>query len=219
MALLALAGSIAMRAHADELTLYRCVDVRGTIAIQDRPCPVGSQQRVLKMQRPVDAPPSPPVATAPPPPPVEVRIVHDRGMPPTYECTNAQTGETYLNHSGVGQSRYVPYWAYGVGSGFAVFGTLTPAQALHPPPPVGPPQPPPRPAGNRHPYPRMGGGLLGYSYVEDHCDPLPQGEVCARLRDRDDALEKLIFNAQPSDRRTYEREQIGVREQLREGCG
>ena len=223
VAVLLLAASVAAR--ADDVTLYRCVGAKGAIAVQDQPCPKGMQQSVLKMVRPVDAPPppqpSPPAAPAPPP--VEVRVVSERYPQPMYECTNAETGETYLSRSGVPQSRAVPYWTLGAGDGFFVRGQLTPSQALHPPPPLRPPNQAPPPPTARPPrhgsHGRFAGGLAGYAYVEDSCVRLPQNEVCGRLRERDDALRKLIFNGQQDDRERYEREQKGLREQIREECG
>lgn len=220
LAFVALASVCA--AQAGDITLYRCVGAKGAIAVQDQPCPADAQQTVLKMVRPVDAPPRPQRIAEAAPAPVVVHDVQDRYPQPTWECTNAQTGETYLNHSGVPQSRYVPYWTTGVTDGFFVRGELTPSQALHPAPPLRrpdqPPPPPPERSAHRS-HGRSFGGLPGYAYVEDSCVPLQQDEVCARMRGRDDALQKLIFNAQPSDRGRYEREQKGVRQQLRADCG
>ena len=219
IAALALTGA----ARAGDVVLYRCVDAHQAIAVQDQPCPKDSHQDVLKMVRPIDAPPRPRAVatTASSPPAVEAHVMHDRYPQPMYECTNAETGETYLSSTGIPQSRYVPFWTFGVTDGFSVRGELTPSQALHPAPPLRPPnQPPPPPQDHstRHGHGRFG-GAPAYAYVEDSCVRLQQGEVCERLRDRDDALEKLIFNAQPSDRSRYEREQKGVREQMREDCG
>jgi hypothetical protein len=210
-------------ARAGDVTLYRCVGAKGAVSIQDQPCPRDAHQDVLKMVRPIDAPPRPQAVAvaAPSPPSVEVRVVRDHYPQPMFECTNAETGETYLSDTGVPQSRYVPFWNYGVVDNFSVRGELSDSQALHPSPPLRapnqPPPPPQRPA-HRNPHGRFLGGP-GYAYVQDSCVRLQQNEVCGRLRDRDDALEKLIFNAQPDERSRYEREQKGVRQQMREDCG
>jgi hypothetical protein len=208
-------------ARAGDVTLYRCVDAKGAIAVQDQPCPKDAQQTVLKMARPIDAPLRPQKIVAVQAPPLEVHVVSDRYPQPVWECTNAQTGETYLSDSGTPQSRYVSSWMYGVTGGFAVHGELTPSQALHPPPPLRPPnQPPPPPQQPPH-HDRHGHFLGGpaYAYVQDSCVRLQQNEVCEHLRDRDDVLRKLIFNSQPDERVQYEREQKGLRQQLREDCG
>ncbi len=205
---------------AGDVTLYRCVGAKGAIAVQDQPCPKDAQQTVLKMQRPVDAPPRPQKIVAAQAPPPEVLVVRDRYPQPQYECTNAVTGETYLSDSGVPQSRVVPYWTLGLSDGFSVRGELSPSQALHPPPPLRPPnQPPPQMPLHRGSHGRFFNGFPGYATVQDNCVRLQRGEACDRLRDRDDALGKLIFNAQQNDRARYEREQKGLREQIREDCG
>ena len=199
----------------DAVLIYRCEDARHHVALQDHPCPGDAQQKVLQMIRPVDAPPRPqPIASAAPPPPAEVRIVREYTPEPMYECTNAETGETYTSSSGVGQRRYVT-WA----AGFGDFVPIGPRPPLSQPVLVNPPlSPTPKP----HPieHPRHGRFVFpSTSYVEDSCVRLSRGETCERLRQRDDELGKLIFNGQANDRIRYDREQKGLRAQLRDDCG
>ena len=207
--LLLFGGLIAAKtAIADEVTIYRCVDPVGKVSLQDRPCPTGARQEVREMQRPQDPPPqSPPVAATPTPAPqaTEVRIVHVRAPQPLYECTNADTGETYLSQTGIPESRYVPFWTLGYGDPFAHVGGRPPT-----------PSPAPR-TGGRLPH-----GRFAYPpvvYVEDTCIRLPQDEICRRMHERDNELGTLIFNAQPNERANYERERKGVLEQMRDECG
>ncbi len=211
VALLLFGGLIitAGAARAGDVTIYRCVDAGGKIALQDRPCPKDVRQDVRQMIRPQDPPPRPqPIAAAAKPAPrdVEVRIVHDSYPQPTYQCTT-QDGGTYISHTGIPQGRYVPLWTFGFGRGNG-YPNGGRAQTL---------QPMQRPVGSQ----RHGGGDYGFplmTYVEDSCVRLQQDEVCASLHARNDALGTLIFNGQPSDRERYERERKGLLEQMRGDC-
>lgn len=42
----------AAMAAENTITLYRCTDTKGSISLQDEPCPKGTQQSVLQRQRP-----------------------------------------------------------------------------------------------------------------------------------------------------------------------
>ena len=186
-------------ARASDVTIYRCVGAASQITLQDHPCPKDARQDVRQMIRPQDAPPRPQtVATAKPAAPAtEVRVVHVRDPQPLYECTNAESGETYLNHSGRPESRYVPFPTLGYGDPFPNVGrhATTPG----------------RPPRGRLAYPSL-------VYVEDSCVRLPLDEACQRMRTRDDALGTLIFNSQPSDRARYEHERKILHEQMRDDC-
>lgn len=88
-----------VRAQAqDAITIYRCVDDKGAVSLQDDPCPSGHRQDRRDMTRPVDAPtpvaPKPaapvpveaePAAPAPPPAPVQIERP---APPPMYLCTS-----------------------------------------------------------------------------------------------------------------------------------
>ncbi|MEO8743111.1 MAG: DUF4124 domain-containing protein [Lysobacteraceae bacterium] len=199
-------------ARADEVTIYRCVDARGKVALQDRPCPKDVHQDVRQMVRPQDPPPgNNPVVVAEKPAPrdVEVRIVHDRyPPPPTYRCTTPD-GSSYISHTGIPQGRYVPLWTYGYGQGMAYGGAHMHGQAAVPA--AGPaPQHRDRFAGSY--------GRTSMTYVEDTCVRLSQDEVCQAMRDRIDQLGTLFFNGQPSDRERYDRESKGLKIQIRDEC-
>lgn len=205
-------------APTGDITIYRCVGPNHAITLQDRPCPKDVHQDVLQMVRPVDAPPRPqPVATVAPPP-VEVRVVHERESQPLYECTNAETGETYLSQSGAPQSRYVTYWSSGFGDNFGLIGPRPPLShpaLTHPPlslTPTPTPHPPMHPSHGRFAFPAA-------VYVTDTCVRLSQQETCAHMHERNDALGTLIFNGQANDRVRYEHEQKALREQLSDECG
>ena len=115
---------------ASEVTIYRCVAIGGKISLQDHPCPTDARQDVRQMIRPQDPPPrpqSPIVQAQPAPATTEVRIVHVRDPQPTYQCTTPD-GDTYINHTGIPQARYVPLWTlgFGRGDGFEDVGRPTP---------------------------------------------------------------------------------------------
>lgn len=156
LALLALATCLAMPnavradpADPPHITIYRCTDTQGRLALRDTPCLPGERQETTAMQRPQDPPPRPlslaqspastPVstgqsATAPPQEPARVYA------PPTavYRCTTPD-GEQYTSESPDGNPRWVPLWTLGypviVGPGYDRF-------------PGGYPSPPVRPAGH-----------------------------------------------------------------------
>ncbi len=198
---------LASPAYADDVIIYRCVNAGGKVTLQDRPCPKDVHQEVRQMLRPQDPPPRPePIASMPPPvsPTFEVRVY--RTPRPLYECTT-QDGAAYLSQNGIPQARYVPLWTTGIGMVEVGDGRMR----AQPSPGSG--------QFRRGGLVRSGPIAFGPSvYVEDSCRRLPQDEVCERMHARDDTLEKLIFNAQPSDRVGYEREQKGLRTQVRNDC-
>jgi Domain of unknown function (DUF4124) len=89
--LLAAAGAFA----GTPVTVYRCVDPKGAVSLQDEPCPKGSVQGTRQMQRPVDAPAKPAASAVPKsPPPVPARDPAPAPPsfvptpPPLYLCTS-----------------------------------------------------------------------------------------------------------------------------------
>lgn len=99
LTLLALAGS-AGGAARDTVTVYRCVDAKGRVTLQDDPCPAGTQSSTRQLQRPKDAPAKPaPAATAKPAPePIVERRRDTRPLlspPPMYRCTSYDGNERY----------------------------------------------------------------------------------------------------------------------------
>ncbi len=208
--LLAASSAIAPARAAGEVTIYRCVAAGNKVSLQDHPCPKDAHQDVREMIRPQDPPPRPqPIAKIVPvraPAQVEVRIVHVRDPQPLYEC-HSFDGSTYLSRTGVPVQRSVPLWVLGyrMSGGSDRFAD------------AGRPAPSPMPQRAGQPPDGRFANTPG-AWVEDRCVRLPQAEVCQRLRDRDDELGTLIFNAQPSDRVRYERERQGLVEQMRSDC-
>ncbi|HMB56224.1 MAG TPA: DUF4124 domain-containing protein [Arenimonas sp.] len=52
-------GDVPAALASSEVTVYRCVDIKGRVSLQGDPCPKGSQQVTRQMQRPIDPPPRP----------------------------------------------------------------------------------------------------------------------------------------------------------------
>ncbi|MGN6512622.1 MAG: DUF4124 domain-containing protein [Lysobacteraceae bacterium] len=205
----------------DEVTIYRCTDAAGHLALRDSPCPKGQAQQARTMQRPKDAPPAPapPPRAAEPeatPAPAPARVVYVQPPRPLYECVTPD-GAVYTSDTPEGHPRWVPLWTLGVplapyphpgGTGHAglaithgnvrISGSTTVVQ-----PPL---------------YAPMAAYGAG-TWVRDACHPLPQAEVCARLRDRREEIGRRFFNAQPNERDQLGREQRGIDARLDQDCG
>lgn len=220
----------------DPLTVYRCVDTQGHVTIGDAPCAKGSDAQVRQMQRPQDGEPlarrDP--AEAPPPPPPAPQVVVARAPQPMYECVTPE-GTRYTSESGDGNPRWVPLWTLGYRDRWR------PGPRPGPRPDasrgeaheagsswgrVGAPAPRPGPSPDRRPPPRPGHGGHGHAgyggggtWVRDTCHSLPQGEVCARLRDRRDGIRRRFFNAQERERDTLRAEERGINARLAADCG
>lgn len=204
---------------AAQVVIYRCTDAQGRLSLRDSPCPAGSQQDVRRMQRPKDAPlplPAPPVPTATPAAvPAAPAILVLRAPRPLYECVMPD-GERYTSDTPEGNPRRVPAWTLG-------YPALQRATVIEP----GGLELGYGPGGWRGRY--SSGSVrevvvptpAGYgaeTWVRDACHPLPQAEVCARLRDRRDEIGTRRFNAQPSDRERLERERRAVIERIAADC-
>lgn len=212
---LGLLPAMAMAAEpppAGSVRIYRCVAGNGAVTLQDAPCNGAHRQQVLDMQRPQDPPPRPVAAptTSPAPPPAEreVRIVTVQPPQPLYECI-APDGGRYTSDDGVGNPRWVPLWVGG----------------YYPPGPMGSPAPgsaggglPGGRPGHGHPHPG-GAAVTTGTWVRDACHPLPQQEVCARLRDRRWELVRRYNSALQSERQALTREQRGIEARLGRDCG
>ena len=221
-ALVVLLACLPLRAApaADEVTIYRCTDARGQLTLRDSPCPKGQAQEARSMLRPKDAPAPPPAprpraATVQPTPAVE-RVVVVQAPRPLYECVTPD-GSRYTSDTADGNPRWVPLWTLGV--------------------PIAPyPYPYPGLVGRTslaitHGRVHIGGertvvappvyGPATYgvgSWVRDSCHALPQADVCARLRDRRDEINRRFFNAQPSERDQLRVEERGVTARLAQDC-
>ena len=203
----------------DDVTIYRCTDAKGQLALRDSPCLKGERQETRSMQRPKDAPPRPsqpaplaPIISVAPPPP-QVIVAHTPR--PMYECVSPDNTR-YLSDTPEGRARWVPIWPNGY--------------------PIPPPYPGQEPGqlsirvdDNGHlsggyssgrprvlvpTYTEFGGG----TWVRDPCHALPQVEVCARLRDQRTDLRRRFTIAQPSERAVLGSEERSINARLDQDC-
>jgi hypothetical protein len=204
-------------AAQDDVTIYRCTDAKGHVILRDSPCTKGQAQETRTMLRPKDAPWHPPPAPVAPvrneAPAREVYVEH--APRPLYECVTPD-GELYTSETPEGNPRWVPLWTLGYpyGGGVLYGGIDRGSVSLT----------------TGHVRVDMGGTRVRppiYSdaawamgtWIRDECHALPPAEVCARLRDRRDEINRRFFNAQPSERDTLRVEERGVVARLDEDCG
>ena len=116
--LLAAAGTTcaAEPAPADKVTVYRCVDAKGKVSLQDSPCSKSSQQETREMLRPKDAPP---VKKKPAnPEPVIAQSLPTQSYiplpepPVLYQCTDYE-GKVRDSENYDPNPRCEPLWALG----------------------------------------------------------------------------------------------------------
>lgn len=215
--LLGLAGDAI--AAQDEVTIYRCTDAKGHVTLRDSPCAKGQAQEARSMLRPKDAPWHPPAAPQVAPvrseaPAREVAVEH--APRPLYECV-APDGQLYTSETPEGNPRWVPLWTLDYFSGGPVLhgggvdrvGVSVDTGNVH----IGM-----NGARGRPPIYSDAAWAMG-TWIRDECHALPPAEVCARLRDRRDEINRRFFNAQPSERDTLRVEERGVVARLDEDCG
>lgn len=212
-------------ANAGEVTIYRCTDAKGRLSLRDTPCRAGEKQEARSMVRPADPPPR--ATPAPAPAVVHVREPAPRYVVvtpprPLYECT-APDGERYPSDTMEGRPRWEPMWTYGylaypypTGGGHSARVTFSrdsgsssiSGSARF---------------GDRHPHrPPVVGIVPAYpsgQWVYDECHPLPQAEICDRLRDERYELNRRWNIAQPSERMEIDRETRGIDARLANDCG
>ena|SRR5690554_3081297 len=230
----------------DDVTIYRCTDADGRLALQDFPCADEEQQQVRTMARPRDpAPPSDagaapagPATPASPEPVVEVVV---RSPPrPMYECVTPD-GDRYTSDSGEGNPRPAPAWNWGGGhlagpgpgvppgargAGRRGSGIASPGMSTSPGPSLTtpsraqptPPPPPPRPRPPGHGHHPAWGYPGGGGVIRDECHRLPQARVCGLLGDRRTEIRRRMFNAQPTERAALREEERDITARLNEDC-
>lgn len=111
----AMAWAPAPAPAAGQVTVYRCVDANGRVALRDSPCTGGERQEVRNMLRPKDAPRAVPPAATPAPvaaPAAPPAVIVVRAPQPMYECTT-QDGKRYTSTTPEGNPRWVPLWTLG----------------------------------------------------------------------------------------------------------
>lgn len=178
--LVLLGAAVSAPAQSAELTVFRCVDDRGGVTLQDQRCPPGTAEEARQLRRPLDPPPAPrmaaPQSAAPPAvdiPVADPAAVVRRTPAPRYECLR-DDGVIYENDTGIPEVRWVPLWTLGLDprAPARTFGR-TGAK-------------PERRADFRPRVPdRVDDPALALgpgAWVEDVCRPLSVGELCRRQR-------------------------------------
>ncbi len=200
-------------AHAEDVTIYRCIGPGGQLALRDSPCVKGETQQVRSMARPKDpAPGTTPIAAPRPPPTVapvrEVQVVYRTPPRPMYECVTAD-GERYTSDNGEGNPRSVPLWTLGYPMWSHRNGGHRPGTSHGSPG---------NPGSSRPPRPGM---ILpvGTTWVRDECHALPQEEVCDHLSDRRYEIIRRYNSAMQGERRDLEVEQRGIDARIANDCG
>ncbi|WP_101925699.1 MULTISPECIES: DUF4124 domain-containing protein [Luteimonas] len=194
----------------DGVTVYRCTDGQGRIALQDTPCSDGETQRERTMLRPVDGPPPPAPPAAPTAAIVEApapQVIVLQAPLPMYRCVTPD-GDSYTSDSDAGNPRWVPLWTRGYGYAPVRRGTGD-----------GPRPPSQIEAGSGSRPPRRGGypGVAG-TWIRDDCRPIPQNEVCDLLTDRRSEIRRRFFNAQPTERDRLRGEERSINARLANDC-
>lgn len=105
------------KAINDKVTIYRCLDAKGKVSLQDSPCAKTSKQESLEMARPKDAAPVKNPVAKPAPvitqmPPVQDSIPSLLAPPDLYQCTNYE-GKTRDSENYDPNPRCEPLWAQG----------------------------------------------------------------------------------------------------------
>lgn len=101
----------------DTVMVYRCIDAKGKVSLQDAPCAKSSKQETREMLRPKDAPPVKKDPSAKPAQDIsKATVVQDSvpliPPPDLYQCTNYE-GKTRDSENYDPNPRCEPLWALG----------------------------------------------------------------------------------------------------------
>lgn len=203
--------SAALPATAQQITVYRCVDEAGRVALQDHPCPPGREAARRTVAAEADSAPaawpSPPAdapaVTAAPATPMEAPI---RTPPPElWLCVDFE-GKQRFTARPERNGRYVPLWVVG-GSRGGPRGLA--GRAGQPLPGFADARAPVAPSGD-------GSALV---YVQDQCFLLPPEQACRRYRDQRAEIERKRSSRTGEERRQMEAESARLLDILRNACG
>ena len=206
---------LATPASAEELTVYRCTDGAGHVALRDTPCPDGLREQAIDMQRPTDPPPAPVIVSSrstgqAPTPPQETRVVIVEAPRPLYQCTTPD-GDRYTSDAPDGNPRWVPLWTLG-------YPAYLPRNPLGDR--VGAPRPTPPNDGPGAPDlpPIVGIAYTPGAWVRDRCVQLPRANACDILRAEQRELRKEWFDAMPTRRAEVAEEERALESRVARTC-
>lgn len=198
---------------AQQITVYRCVDEDGRVALQDQPCPPGREAARRTVAAEADSAPSsapmpadaPPAAQAPLPP----MDAPQRLPPPAlWLCVDFE-GKQRFTAQPEPNGRYVPVWVV-QGNEMGPRGIAGRAG-----------RPAPRAGGSGPGGPgatTVPGALGPMVYVEDRCFLLPPEEACRRYRDQRAEIERKRPSRSGEERQQMEAESARLLGILRGSC-
>ena len=206
---------LAVPAAAAELTVYRCTDDAGRVALRDTPCPEGLREEAIDMRRPVDPAQAPVIVSAepaapPPAPAPQTRVVIVEAPRPLYQCMTPE-GERYTADNPDGNPRWVPMWTLG-------YPAVWPRNPLGDR--VGAPRPEPPSDGPGAPDlpPIVGIAYTPGTWIRDHCVRLPRAQACEVLREQKRELREEWFDAMPTRRAEVAEEERLLAARLARTC-
>lgn len=195
-------------------TAYKCVDARGGITFQDRPCRAGTEQHKIALpdsapapQAPADTPPSPP-----PEPPtsslMDEPLAPPRIPPPAFFLCTRYDGTTYISDTGEGGSALVPLGVLGV-PGRSLADAYSPQNSIGVSAP-GLRQIPHFPARSM-PF----GGMS--TWIDDECHEAAPREACTYLKQALDDVRYKLGKAFSDTTPALKRQEADLLERMR-GC-
>lgn len=202
-------------AAAEELTVYRCTDGAGHVALRDTPCPDGMREEAIDMRRPEDPPPAPVVVRTKSPAPAPIptsttRVVVVEAPRPLYQCTTPE-GERYTADTPDGNPRWVPMWTLGYPAVWPRNPLGDRVGAPRPEPPSDGPGPPDLP-------PIVGIAYTPGTWIRDRCVQLPRAQACAVLQEEKRELRDEWFDAMPTRRAQVAEEERALAARIARTC-
>ena len=208
LALIALAAAGTVQATM----VYKCIDARGAVSFQDRPCATSAKQQTIQMPDPPPPAPAPvetvTVATdaaaddvAPPPPAPLI-------PPPSFFLCTRYDGTTYISDTGEGGSALVPLGVLGV-PGRTLSDAYSPQNSIGVSAP-GLRQIPHVPA-RSVPF----GGMS--TWIDDECHEASPREACAYLRQSLDDVRYKLGKAFSDTTPALKSQETDILERMR-GC-
>ncbi len=209
LALIALAAAATVQAA----TVYKCVDARGSVSFQDRPCRAGAKQQTIAMPDPPPPPPPTPIeSVADTPPPAVDDFSPPQPMPfdppPSFYLCTRYDGGRYISDTGEGGSALVPLGVLGV-PGRSLADAYSPQNSIGVSAP-GLRQIPHVPAGSV-PF----GGMS--TWIDDECHQASPHEACGYLRQSLKDVRYKLTKAFSDTTPELKRQEADILERMR-GC-
>jgi uncharacterized protein DUF4124 len=192
-------------------TVYKCVDAKGAVSFQDRPCAANTRQQTIAMP---DPPPPPPVSVAPPTqePIADAQLEPPQPLPanppPSFYLCTRYDGTRYISDTGEGGSALVPLGVLGV-PGRSLADAYSPQNS------VGVSAP-----GLRQiPHVPMRSVPFGgmSTWIDDECHDASPREACAYLRQSLDDVRYKLTKAFSDTTPELKRQEADILERMR-GC-